>query len=96
MTTIYKYPILPKTISAEWRNEISLELPVGAKILKIETQHNIPCIWVMVDTLARTETRNFEFYGTGQEMKEPTEDLIYIGTWFMSDRFFVFHLFERK
>jgi hypothetical protein len=91
MITIYKYQVFP-----EISGKISLDLPIRAKILKVDTQRETACIWAMVDdTYEKTETRNFEVYGTGHEMKEPVEDLNYIGTFFIQDKSFVFHLFER-
>jgi len=53
------------------------------------------CLWAMTDTdEGRKVRRMFRVYGTGREIKEPLEDLDYIGT--VQTGPFVWHVFERK
>lgn len=87
MLSIYKYGIEPK-------NEITIELPMGAKVLNIQMQHNVPQIWCLVDPSAEMEKRSFRLFGTGHEINESGENLLYINTFQMYEDNLVFHLFE--
>jgi len=85
MKTIYKYEF-------EIQDYFSIEMPHGAKILKVDAQSLTPCIWAEVDTDSPRDFRQFQVYGTGHEIKD--SDLIYIGTFQMASC--VWHLYERK
>jgi len=83
-----------------WKYEINLyrqsfSLPKDSKILTVQTQNNIPCIWVLVDTEQKEEERRYEIYGTGHRI-DPTLNLEYIGTFQVDGGTLVFHLFEVK
>lgn len=69
-----------------------LELPIGAKILCVQTQNEMPCIWAMVDPSAAKHPRRFSVIGTGHEIEFTTT--LYIGTFQMMNGSFVGHLFE--
>ena len=89
MKTIFKYPI-PVT------DEFPFELPKGAKIIAFQTQHEQPCIWVIIDPNSNEkETRYFYMYGTGHPI-ENVEALTYIGTTQTAGGVLVWHLFERR
>ncbi len=86
MKTIYKYPL-----SIGTKNVI--EMPIGAKILDLQTQNGTPGIWAMVDSGNQKVQRIFEIYGTGHMIDGPT-DKDYVGTFQVSNGAFVFHVFE--
>ncbi len=58
MRTIWKY-VIPL------QNEVAVDLPRGAKILCVQSQRGIPCIWALVDPEAPTERVLFCWRGTG-------------------------------
>lgn len=43
----------------------NISLPIGAKILTVQTQGEKVCLWALVDPKASTEFRFFEIFGTG-------------------------------
>lgn len=85
--TVYKYAILAFDV-------FGLELPIGAKILTVQTQNDLPHIWALVDPSAEKEIRTFRLAGTGHTIKETNLD--YIGTVQIRGGELVFHLFEIK
>ena len=87
MKRIYKYPL-------ETTDVQTVSMPIGAKILTVQTQNEKPCIWASVNPEAPTEKRNIEIYGTGHEIHNEA-DLTYIGTYQMLDGELIFHAFER-
>lgn len=89
MKTIYKYRL-------DMTDFQQVSLPKGAEILCVQSQHNIPNLWALVDTEQRREMRQFEIFGTGHEVKEDMGiDRKYIGTFQLNDGNLVFHVFER-
>ena len=86
MVSIYKYKLSDS-------DELTINMPKGAKILSIQVQAGIPCMWVLVDEMADREDRYFQTKGTGQEIPN-IEGLTYISTF--QEPPFVWHLFERK
>jgi len=69
-----------------------IEMPKGAKIIHFDTQHGMPCIWVLVDPKAPKEIRKFKVYGTGHEI---TDKIIsHIGKVLIAEGNLVFHAFE--
>lgn len=83
-----------------WKYEVpinfdfTLELPIGAKILKYDTQRNVPMLWVLVNSANDKEKRKFIMLGTGHERELSPISLIYIGTCLMMGDGLVWHLFE--
>lgn len=69
--TIYKYqmPVLEK---------FSMQLPVDAKILRVEDQGGMFWLWAEVRTDVDVETRNFMAFKTGGKMPDGV-NLNYIG-----------------
>lgn len=84
--SIYKYPVRVTDIN-------KVEMPKGAKVLSVQMQRGVPCIWALVDPAAEMETRMFFMFGTGHPV-EYAEGLRFIGTFQLVDRELVFHLFE--
>ena len=86
---VFKYQI-------EIDDYVEVEMPIGSRILDVQTQHECPCIWALVDPGLPTEKRRFRFAGTGHPIKENPSQLIHIGTFQMMQGRLIFHLFEIK
>lgn len=64
-----------------------LELPIGAKILRVDDVEGLFYLWAIVDVVAddeniviKYENRYLEFYKTGQTITSQFEDLVFLGT----------------
>jgi hypothetical protein len=69
-------------------------MPQDAKILCVQTQNDMPCIWAIVNEEAEPrENRLFHIYGTGHEIKN-LENKKYVGTYQLQGGVLVFHVFE--
>lgn len=84
--TVHKFVLL-------FKDDQSVEMPVGAQILCVQNQREWLCIWALVDNQqAEYEIRSFKIYGTGHQINAMNEHN-YIG----SPQFeggVVWHLFE--
>lgn len=69
---VYKYMVLLD-------EPCTIEMPRGAQILSVQTQHGHPQKWALVDTTAPIERRHFEVYGTSHGIRNP-ERLSFVGT----------------
>ena len=69
-----------------------VDMPKGAQILSLQTQHNEPTIWALVDEHAENESRVFISVPTGARF-DP-EDGAYLGTVQMNGGSLVFHIYE--
>lgn len=85
MKTIYKYKLYVT-------DRQTVSMPIGSKILNIQTQKGEPCIWALIDTDNDIEDRKFAIYGTGNECSSFYEE--YIGTFQIENGSLVFHVFE--
>ena len=81
--TIWKYKLEPKS---------KLMMPRGAQILSVQTQHERPHMWVLVNPETETEERNFTIYGTGNPL--PEFPGTFIATFQMQGGEYIFHVFE--
>ena len=83
MITIYKYPFAIQ-------DYVSLQLLRSAKILKVEYQEGIPCLWAAVNTDQPLVENKFRIFGTGHEIPR------YIGGHVATfqQKTFVWHMFE--
>lgn len=73
--------------------EQTLELPVGAAILTVQLQHDVPRLWALCDEKESVKVkRRFAIYVTGHPM--PNEPGHYIGTFQLHGGSLVFHVFE--
>lgn len=70
----------------------TIEMPEGAQILSLQTQHNEPQIWALVDPGADKESRTFRAIPTGAEFSPA--GLAYVGTFQINDGSLVFHIYE--
>jgi hypothetical protein len=79
-----------------------ITLPVDAKILDVQVQRGIPCIWFEFEETPFSNTtaycdREFVIIGTG--IKVDVEDdvkLEYIGTFQLEDGDLVLHVYEKR
>lgn len=86
MKKIFKYPI-------QITDEQVVMMPAGAKILTVQNQKEIPCIWAIVDPAASLEKVKIRVHGTGHDIKD-SERLEYIGTFQILCGGLVFHVFK--
>ncbi len=71
----------------------TIRMPVTARILSVQVQRDVPCIWAVVDLdVIGFEDRQFIVYGTGHLMTG--DEGRFIGTFQMARGSLVFHLFE--
>lgn len=70
-------------------------MPVGAKILTVQVQNGIPCMWAMVDPDASTEEVTIRVHGTGHPICDSAK-LEYIGTFQIYGGGLVFHVFKEN
>jgi len=84
MRIIYKYPLVITDLQTVY-------LPKGAKILTVQDQHGVACLWVEIETTNDPEQRIIEIVGTGNKMEE--HERKYISTFFQFP--FVWHVYER-
>lgn len=83
--TIWKFTLTPNTIQP-------IEMPIGAEIISLQTQHEAACFWAIVDPHSPKEKRHFEVYATGDVIPEAKR--VFIGTFQLSGGNLVFHVFE--
>ncbi len=75
---IWKFPL-------ESTGNQTILMPIGAKILHIETQGTLPCIWALVDPKKQKEPRHIEIYGTGHEIEcSKGKELWHLGVLFLA------------
>jgi hypothetical protein len=83
-----------------WKQPIPVDgafellMPRGARVLTVQVQGTIPCVWMLVDPAAAPERRRFRLAGTGHPI-ENAADLDYVGTFQIHGGALVFHLFEK-
>ena len=77
--------------------QLLIDMPVGADILTVQMQDNMPFIWALVNPNETNRiSRCLELYGTGHNISyEKGEERKYIGTFQFTDCGEVYHLFER-
>jgi len=83
--TIWKFPFAVA-------DSFSLVLPSGARILTIQEQFGMPCMWALCDPTRAMEFRTFRIYGTGHTVGSPGDG--YIGTFQQQGGALVWHVFE--
>lgn len=72
--------------SAVWRYKLEarttqeVEMPWGARVLRLAVQGGGPCLWVLVEpAVAAKKLREFRLYATGEEIPDASQ-LEYIGS----------------
>ncbi len=81
--TIWKYDL-------SVTDEVELTIPRGAQILTVQTQGELPQLWVLVQPENETEIRRFFTFGTGH----PFTGGLYVGTYQLNNGVLVLHVFE--
>jgi|PlaIllAssembly_1097288.scaffolds.fasta_scaffold505171_4 hypothetical protein len=85
---IYKYRL-------ETTDDQQIVLPVGARILCVQTQDEIPCLWVQQDEDRHEKERHhIRIYGTGHWMA--MDPGVYIGTYQLRNGGLVFHVYQQS
>ena len=85
--TVWKYPL-------ETTGDLRIEMPVGAEILTVQNQMEVPCIWALVNPEAKTEMRYFRIYGAGHPVINKVVKGNYIGNYQLQSGCLIFHVFE--
>jgi hypothetical protein len=70
-----------------------VDMPRGAQILYVREQGGVPCVWFWCDTKQPKEPRLIATIGTGHDAPIPGEGR-YLGSYFVRDGQYVFHVFE--
>lgn len=86
MRVVFKYEI-------PMRAEVAIEMPNNARVLHVEAQREVPCLWALVDTDNVLVERHFRVAGTGHPLAGA---LIYVGSFFLYQGSLVFHVFEME
>lgn len=84
--TIWKYSLKADDVQ-------EVEIPIGSKLLSVQTQNGIPCLWVLVYEKNTKEVRKVYTFGTGEPLNFLPEALTFIGTYQMYNGELVFHVF---
>lgn len=85
---IYKYPL-------EIIDEQVVLLPAYARLLTVQAQYDIPCLWALVNPVLPNEVPvTVRIFGTGHPI-EDTDNLEYIGTFQILGGKLVYHAFVK-
>jgi len=82
MTTIYKYPF-------GIADPVHITMPQGAKVLALQLQNGVPCLWAQVVPSNTPRDRTLRIFGTGLPIA--TDKLTYVGTFQIAA--FVWHVY---
>ena len=86
MIRILKYPL-------SIVDKQTISLPECAEILTVQTQQEMPFIWVIINTDNKTtEEKEIYTHGTGHEI-EDVDSKKYLGTYQINGAALVFHVF---
>lgn len=81
--TIWKFPLQITDVQ-------TIEVPTAGKLLSVQVQHQVPCIWALVDPKQPKELRKIRIYGTGHPIDQLGQ---FIGTFQVQAGALVFHVF---
>jgi len=84
MNKIYKYQL--GTVDTQ-----SIIMKQGYKILDLQLQRGIPCVWVLIDPNNNNSLVEFRTYATGQTVDERSNE--YIGSYQLYGGDAIFHVF---
>jgi hypothetical protein len=85
MFAVWKYPL---TV----RDEQFIEMPQSSRVLHIDTQNGVPCLWALVDDQRPKLRRRVLMYGTGHPITGPVAD--HLGSFLLDSGALVFHVFD--
>lgn len=83
---IWKYPLNGPTPV--------LEMPEAATVLHVGTQNDRPYLWAIGSPTAPKEKRAFHVYGTGHPIDLVNAPSRHVGTFFIDNGAYVFHVFD--
>lgn len=84
--SVFKYPL-------QVLDEQAISLPLGAKVLAVRFQRQVPMLWALVDPAEREERFHvIRMAGTGHPVEASWADK-YVSTDFLHDGGLVFHFF---
>ena len=90
MKTIWKFELALQT-------EQAINMPEGAKVLTVQVQAGVLCVWALVDTENDTEERQFFILGTGHDADDvdSSNGYNYLNTVQLPSGALVHHVFVR-
>jgi hypothetical protein len=83
-----------------WKYELSITdrqtvmIPAWGRILSVQMQKGVACLWVLVNPENEKVKRHFAIYGTGHPVKPPGQNRQFVGTIQLNGGDLVFHVFE--
>lgn len=83
---IWKFPLKAD-------DEQIVRMPKGARLLSLQIQKGIPCLWASVHTRIEEINRKVYTFGTGQDTAFITEQLDFVGTYQQFNGDLVLHVF---
>jgi hypothetical protein len=86
MKRIYKYPL-------DILGKQSISVHEGSKILTVQAQWDIPCLWIEVDDTKPVKDIEIVTFGTGHSVIED-KPIQYIGSYQLGGGNFVGHVYE--
>ena len=81
---IHKYPL-------KVADHQEIDMPLGARILCVQVQGGIPCLWAEVSPESAPESRLIVTYGLGNPMGSHAA---YVGTYQLDGGSLTFHVYE--
>ena len=83
-TTIYKY---------ELKLDELTRMPEGARLLSVQVQGTVPCVWAEVNPSHLVVDRDIRIYGTGHPLPDQIEEIaVFLGTFQLGP--LVFHAYD--
>ena len=73
-------------------DEQIVAMPEDARVLTVQAQAGVPCLWAVVDPARPPAPRRFVTHGTGHRML--TDGDLYVGSYQLHGGAFVGHVFE--
>lgn len=89
MKKVFKFPLKIE------EDEQDIMMPAGAKVLTVQVQSGVPCLWAECNPDAECVSRTFLIRGTGHPIDDGIEKE-YIGTIQLHGGSLVLHVFEIK
>jgi len=88
--TVWKYPL-------RITDDQELRLPKGARVLTIQAQHDVPCLWALVDSQeTETELWQLVMLGTGHQAPPDLAWFQYAASYQVQQGRLIFHVFLRR
>lgn len=87
MKTIWKFPLIIA-------DSQTILLSKGAKVLSVQTQGEMPCLWAMVDPSLPMGEVEIRTHGTGHPLPEDAHLYANIGTYQLKGGALIFHVFR--